>query len=137
MCKVSDKIKFCTCGSDAKNVRKLDNYWILYRYNNNDVKIIDEIWDGIVLIKILQNDELNKNTILNRLKELDAFDVSIKFEDSDMLEVHLNHLQPSKKLVYTFNYYDKEWHFNSNESISETKLYKRLKSGKIENAINK
>ena len=137
MCKVSDKIKFCTCGSGIKDVRKLDNYWILYRYNQNDYQIIGEIIDGVIYtINLIQdNHELNKETILNRLKETDAFDIPIKFEDFDILEIHLNHLQPSKELVYTFNYYDKEWDFNSNESISRDKSYDKLKFGNIDNAI--
>ena len=135
MCKVSDKIKFCTCGSGIKDVRKLDNYWILYRYNHNDDNLIDEIHDGIVLIKIIQNDELNKQTILNRLKEIDAFDVSIKFEVSDILEIHLNNLNPDKKLIYTFYRFGQEWDFNSFRSISRDKSYDKYKFGNIDNAL--
>jgi len=135
MCKVSDKIKFCTCGSGIKDVRKLDNYWILYRYNHNDDNLIDEIHDGIVLIKIIQNDELNKQTILNRLKEIDAFDVSIKFEVSDILEIHLNNLNPDKKLIYTFYRFGQEWDYNSNDSISRDKSYDKYKFGNIDNAL--
>ena len=32
MCKVSDQIKFCTCGPEM-DIEELDNYWIFYRRN--------------------------------------------------------------------------------------------------------
>jgi len=45
MCKVSDKIKFCTCGSDTIDTDELNNYWKLYRYND---KKETEIAKGIL-----------------------------------------------------------------------------------------
>jgi hypothetical protein len=131
MCKVSDKIKFCTCSSGIKNLRKLDNYWILYRYNHNDDNLIEEITIGVIYTTNLveNNNELNKETILKRLKEIDTFDVPIKFEVSDILEIHLNNLNPTKKLIYTFHYFGQEWDFNSNDSISRDKSYDKYKFG--------
>jgi hypothetical protein len=32
MCKVSDKIKLCSCSTDIEDVYELDNYWIFYRF---------------------------------------------------------------------------------------------------------
>jgi hypothetical protein len=135
MCKISDKIKFCTCGSDTIDRDELDNYWILYRYNENK---FSPIIDGLFyLITNEKYDDINKNTILNRLKENDAFDIPIKFEENDTLVIHLNQLQQSNELVYSFNYNNKEWQYESYNPLSLDETSEQIKYGKLDNAIKK
>ena len=35
MCKISDKLKLCTCKTE--NIEQLKNYWILYKYHKSDI----------------------------------------------------------------------------------------------------
>ena len=133
MCKISDKIKFCTCSLDDIDITELDNYWILYRQNENK---FSSIIDGLFCLTVnLKYDEINKNTILNRLKEHDAFDKQIQFIDQDCLVIYLNKQSSSEELTYCFQFNEGVWEvvdynpFSLNESSDEFKF------GTLENPI--
>jgi hypothetical protein len=84
MCIISEKIKFCTCTKTS--VEKLKHYWILYRYTKGK----EEFCMGEPMMPTSMRDlsfEENKSTILNRLNEPDAFDVSMEFKAKDILEI--------------------------------------------------
>lgn len=137
MCKISDKIKFCTCGTENNNFEEFENYWILYRYkyDNNLELIIDE--DTIVgsfMISVNEEfDEINKTTILNRLKDPDAFDIDIQFKEEDCLVIFLN--KNSFELVYCFNYLNAEWHIGIYDQLALNVPNSLYRSGKLDDAI--
>ena len=87
MCKISDKIKFCTCVDEDVEIEKLDNYWILYREDkSHNLDFIIQIGEFVLTENISSNFEFNKNTILKRLNE-DIYEIIYAYdncyEDSD------------------------------------------------------
>lgn len=84
MCKVSDKLKLCTC--KTKNVERLKHYWRLKRPTEKKHCVVGEM--------ILPADigdrshKLNQKTILKQLNETNVFDVEIRHEENDILELH-------------------------------------------------
>jgi len=104
MCKISDKIKFCTCGSVTKNTRKLKNYWVLNRLKTDGFEFL--VGSFILPNELSENFEINKKTILKRLKESDAFDIPISFQNEDTLVIYLNQnkKQEMDGIIYSFEY---------------------------------
>jgi len=104
MCLISNKIKFCTCNDEDLDVEELNNYWILFRYNPDK-------FEKIVGLFILPKEdtsffELNKETILNRLKEQDAFDTPIEFKSRDRLLISINNDRANveEDMIYFFKF---------------------------------
>jgi hypothetical protein len=87
MCKISDKIKFCTC--KAKSSDSLKNYWVFHRYDKGR-------FDGIVgtcNLPVLMDEDIvnyNEETLLKRVNEVDAFDIDLQPKNKDRLEIVLN-----------------------------------------------
>ncbi len=77
MCIVSDKIKFCTCISGS--YEELPHYWLLYRYDKKK-KLLCIGMPSMPLYFLQPNHQVNKQTLLKRLNESDAFDNKISFK---------------------------------------------------------
>lgn len=106
MCKITSKIKFCTC--KASSTEKLQQYWCLYRFNKDKNEIIvGEIILPNYLLDI--NYEVNKVVLEKRLNETDAFDMDMSFKPKDVLEIVCNNLDDAKRHVYAFKYKGKRW----------------------------
>ena len=98
MCNISNKIKLCSCTN--RSVNKLDHYWILHRFN--EAKDIIIIGEPIMPYEMPNpNYGINAATLTTRLNDNDAFDIAIKFEEKDQLEIFFNQLakDPSKTLI--------------------------------------
>lgn len=111
MCKVSNKIKFCTCINDNIVIEELDNYWILYRRNKD--KILRMVGMLLQPNDINPNFFVNIETIMNRLTEDDSFDIPIEFKNGDCLLISLNNNLEKKgeDMTYLFKYYRGQWKF--------------------------
>ena len=101
MCLVSEKIKFCTCVTDS--VEKLNNYWILHRFNGNK----EDLVFGEPLIPELyvlndMNYEINMQTLATRLNESDAFDIPFTFKSKDQFEIVLNNRSKDENQMLTY-----------------------------------
>ncbi len=107
MCKVSDKIKFCTCVSGS--YEDLPHYWLLYRFNKQK----DLAYIGMPMFPydyIQPNFQLNKQTLAVRLNEPDAFDKTIAFKAKDQLKIVINNLlDETKRMVFSFRYIKGKW----------------------------
>jgi len=106
MCKITSKIKFCTC--KAASTERLKHYWCLYRRN----KYKNEMLIGEPIMPYEWKDldfEDNKILLENRLNEGDAFDVPLVFKAKDQLEVVFNNDDYYKKVVYGFKYVKGKW----------------------------
>ena len=114
MCKVSDKLKLCTC--KTTNVEDLKHYWILYKYADIGVCTMG---DYIMPEPIAEKeDRYNINTLQALLNEGNCFDFEIELEENDRLEFHFSCVQnsigmiPAAKvdyLTYTFSYKSSKW----------------------------
>lgn len=105
MCKITSKIKFCTC--KASSTEKLQHYWCLYRFNREK----DDVVMGLLLPDepLTIDFEVNKVVLEKRLNEEGAFDVDLSFKPKDVLEIVCNNFNDSKRTVYGFKYKGKRW----------------------------
>ncbi|MEG0189334.1 MAG: hypothetical protein RR668_11795, partial [Algoriella sp.] len=87
MCKISKDITFCTCdSSDLDALNDLNDYWFLYRYNENlDIVIVGEVIFDPLLKQANPNNLVE--IVLQKLNSNTLFDKSLSFEDKDRLHV--------------------------------------------------
>lgn len=123
MCKVSDRLKLCSCKTE--NVETLKHYWILKRHNGGDDSIMG---DAIMPANIGENaNDLNIDTILTALNEGNCFDIEMQHKQNDTLELHFR--LDSGYLAYSFKFENNRWKkteydpFGANlENIQEGKI---------------
>ncbi|APG59329.1 hypothetical protein [Christiangramia salexigens] len=92
MCKISDKIKFCSCKLKKKDGYK--HYWVHFRYNKN----IEEFAMGEPVMPTYLMDSdfvINESTLLFRLNEPDAFDFQTNFKSKDKILIVINDSEKS------------------------------------------
>ncbi|HAP69436.1 MAG TPA: hypothetical protein DCR04_06880 [Flavobacteriales bacterium] len=132
MCKVSEKIKFCTCG-DIQNIEELDDYWILHRFNKD--KDEDDIMIGMLAPPTVFRDsnfEFNENAILERLNTGEAFDKPMNLEKRDRLEVVINMNDDDGSFSYNFQFYGRKWKAVKEDVLGLLERYDQNKRGKVE-----
>ena len=128
MCKITTKIKFCTC--KARSTEKLQQYWCLHRFNKEkNEMIVGEIILPNYLLDI--NYEVNKVVTEKRLNEVDAFDMNLSFKPRDVLEIVCNNLNEAERLVYWFKYKGKGWQLYEADYFSIMSRYDEISFGKI------
>ena len=88
------------------------------------------------VIENLEFDSINKITILNRLKESDAFDIPFKFNNLDSLVVHIDQFNHSNELLYYFQFIDGEWKSLEYNPFSITDTSDIFKFGKLDNIVD-
>ena len=83
MCQISKNITLCTCVSfDLDDINNMNDYWILYRYNEGlDIVIVGEV----ILDPLLKQTNPNNfvEIVLQKLNKNTLFDKSLDFEDKD------------------------------------------------------
>lgn len=137
MCRVSDKIKFCTCTNGP--VENLKHYWILYRFNKDK----NDFCIGMPIMPNYMIDfsfEENQATLLNRLNELDAFDIPLKFKPKDIIEIVINNTsvyQDPFSFTFSFKYKKGKWIVEETDSFEIMNHFDEEKSGKIRNALER
>ncbi|MEY3786413.1 MAG: hypothetical protein RIQ94_1430 [Pseudomonadota bacterium] len=106
---------------------KLDHYWILHRFN--EAKDIIIIGEPIMPYEMPHpNYGINAATLTTRLNDNDAFDIAIKFEEKDQLEIVFNNLtkDPLKILTYHFKYTNGKWFEEDNDPFDLMNHYDDL-----------
>lgn len=129
MCKITSKIKFCTC--KASSTEKLQHYWCLYRFNKEK----DDVVMGMLLPEepLTIDFEVNKVVLEKRLNEEDAFDVDLSFKPKDVLEIVCNNFSDSKRTVYGFKYKGKRWQLYEIDDFYIMGHYDEVGFGKMKN----
>lgn len=84
MCQVLDKIKFCTC---SEPVEELENYWVLHRWVKDKYEYILGLPVMPYSIENPAVDLLNRDTLLKRFNEPDAFDIELQPKPKDRLQL--------------------------------------------------
>ncbi|MDB5227009.1 MAG: hypothetical protein JWN78_1202 [Bacteroidota bacterium] len=131
MCRISDKLKLCTC--TTQDVTKQENYWILHQFIKDREHIIIGMMQ--VHMNITDFDIENNKSIEKQLNQPGIFDQDFKLKNSDYLEMHFNNV-PGKHLIsYGFHYNNGKWrgerHFYTDGGDYYHKEYSK---GIIENA---
>ena len=84
MCKISDKLKLCTC--KAKDIYKLKHYWKLKKLNGSELIIVGEM---ILPVQIgEQAERYNITTLTKLLNAGTCFDVAPILQENDVLYLH-------------------------------------------------
>ncbi len=107
MCKLSDKLKLCTC--DA-SVADLVSYWVFYRFIEGKNHMVI----GRVMIRDPLDPEVeahNRSLLLARLNESDAFDVDLEPRDGDRLQLtfRLSPTDARKTIIYGYAHAAGRW----------------------------
>lgn len=135
MCSISNKIKFCTCTNDR--AVKTGNYWMLFRGDLNGRLMY--VGESVLPTSILDlNFELNRETLLNRLSENDAFDTPIEFKERDVLMITVNaDWKESKNVTYEyfFEYLRGQWESTEYDQLDLLNKLEEYKFGKVESAL--
>ncbi|MEI7802199.1 MAG: hypothetical protein WCI97_06125 [Bacteroidota bacterium] len=115
MCKVSDKLKLCSCKTEI--VETLKHYWILSRPNGTEGNIIGEIMPPAYIGE--QMEHLNESTLRKLLNNGNCFDVELKLQENDTLSLHFTCYQNhngkqldnyyGNYLVYAVKYINGTW----------------------------
>ena len=128
MCIISKKIKFCSCLT--KDPRTLKNYWILHRYNQskNEMSVGEAMFP-----EQTSNFEINKNLLLNRLNDADAFDFQTNFHNKDRLELVIKDSlsRPFGSATYAFAYSKGKWMETPFDVFDLMNNYDEIKFGKM------
>jgi curved DNA-binding protein CbpA len=136
MCIISDKIKFCTCANTK--VEKLKHYWILYRCKKEK----NEMCVGEPMMPTYMSDlnfSENEAALVKRLNEPDAFDVPIKFQSKDQLEIVINNNNSSiyGTFTYSFEFKKNKWVAIETDPFNIMNHFEEEKAGKIKNALKR
>ena len=107
MCKVTYKIKFCTCLDDNIDIEEKNHYWVLHRYNKD--KNMDVMGETIFPDNLHPMFIINKALLIDTLNKPEAFDKNIELEKGDRLEVVLCNNSNEDSLYYNFKYTGKIW----------------------------
>lgn len=135
MCKISSKIKFCSCLGD---VYAFKHRWIHYRLSE---------WreDFILGINMFPTDMLDENfevnyvTIENRLNEPDAYDLPMIFFEKDKLSVQLFCKESTKDhdFEYNYEYLNGKWSYIENYCFEYRNTFDEVNAGKIKSPFVK
>lgn len=135
MCKVSDKLKLCTC--KTKNVERLKHYWILKRHNGQNNCIVGE---AILPANIgEQANKINEKALLKMLNQGNCFDITLQHQENDILELHFTFYADPEKyfmlpcngnyLAYAFKFKKDSWKKTYFDPFSEN--LEDIQKGKI------
>lgn len=138
MCKISDRLKLCTCKTE--DVELLKNYWILYKYKKSNVFLMGEPMLPQYYEIGKETNEYNYNKLEELLNTRNCFDIDIEINNKDILELNFTYSFSSEKiqqihLVYEFVYKNNKWRANEYDPFDTNKLEKS--NGKIVNVFNK
>lgn len=108
MCIISNKFTLCSC--KTKDVSRLKNYWILYRYHKSEFEIIGEaIYDEMEKL-ITEDDIQNEENLLELLNSKNCFDADVNIKEKDYLELYFSckkSVKISDRLMYCFLFKNK------------------------------
>ena len=84
MCKVSDKLKLCSCKTG--NAQQLKHYWVLNRPEDKGVYTLGDIIPPADIGE--QVEKYNIHSLRKQLNNGNCFDVNLAHQENDILELH-------------------------------------------------
>ena len=129
MCKISSKIKFCTCINDNVDIEELDHYWVLHRYNKD--KNVSVMGIPALPSDLQPHFEVNETLLIDTLNTTDAFDKNIELEKGDRLEVVLCNNSKDNELYYNFKFTGKTWKTIESDCFDIMNHFDEVKGGGI------
>ena len=133
MCRVSDKLKLCTCKTE--DVYKLKHYWIFYRFIEGQKRIVIGSVNPPYRLDLFL-DMINRQSLMRILNEESPFDVNLSPAANDLLSLHFT-CGENDKLVYGFKFEDNEWCDEPYDPLMWMWHHTEEIGGKISNALNR
>lgn len=129
MCKVTNKIKFCTCVAETTDIEELNHYWVLHRYNQHKNM-------NVMGIPAFPNNvhpmfEINETRLLDTLNNKKPFDKNMELAKGDRLEVVLCNNSNKDSLYYNFKYTGKTWQSITADAFNLMNNFDEIKGGVI------
>ena len=103
MCRLSDKLKLCTCGTE---VHKLKNYWVFHRFTKGQfINVVGEVM--LPAYTDPSDHAYNKQLLPKLLNEGNIFDVELRPKNRDRLQLSFATTQAN--LDYGFEFRAGKW----------------------------
>lgn len=134
MCKVSNKLKLCTCTTDLD---KLKHYWIFHRYVEGKNEMV--IGQPLFPEDFIYSNHPDNQTILERLlNEENIFDVAIIPKSKDRLELSFTCNDYRQNIMtYGFEYTKGKWISKEYNCFDWMYNHDEEGFGKIKNALER
>ncbi len=127
MCKISDKLKFCSC--DIDDIYDLEHYWIFYRYEKDQLlRIMGSMLPPMNIL--ITTARYNNKSLLSLINDPSSFDVDLKPKAKDRLQLHFT-IDSVQFLDYGFEYKDNKWVSKKYHPFGWQEKYAEDKGGKI------
>lgn len=134
MCKVSRKLKLCTCSTPIENLK---HYWVLHRFINGKNEFV--IGSPIMPEDFCFKDHPNNEKIIEELLNINnLFDVNILPKNKDRLELSFTcKNQIESTLRYGFEYKNNKWKTIEYNCFDWMRRHEDVEFGKIKNALER
>jgi len=134
MCKVSEKLKLCTCTTPPESLK---HYWILHRFSEE--QHLEVMGTTMMPFSIdPETDKFNINQLLNLLNDGNPFDTEITLQEKDRLEISFTIGSWKTNIVtYGFEYSNHKWQEEPFDSLAWMYQHNEEQSGKIKNALQR
>ncbi len=133
MCRVSDKIKFCTCS--ASSTEMLKHYWVFHRF----VEGKDHIVIGQPMFPYSIDDRTNnynREQLLKRINKRDAFDTILNQREGDRLQISIQCGEGFNGYIhYGFSFNSCQWVEEEFDSLMWMWHHEESRFGKIRSAL--
>jgi hypothetical protein len=135
MCRVSTKIKFCTCS--ASSPEKLKHYWVFHRFiEGKDVMVIGEPVMPFDIDR--ETNSFNRELLLHRVNEPDAFDINLYPKENDRLQISfLCKNDVGGYIHYGFSFRNGNWAEEMFDGLEWMWHHSEIAFGKIKQALSK
>ena len=137
MCKISNKIKLCSCKTE--NVESLKHYWVLQRPENKGEFILGEILPPADIGE--ETEKFNISALRKQLNDGNCFDIDLLHQENDILALHFTCNPASNNaeltsysgnyLVYAFAFKKGKWRKTSYDHFLNN--LSEIQAGKILN----
>lgn len=134
MCKVSDKLKLCTCASDAYSLK---HYWVLHRFINGKN---DYVLGEAIMPKIIdeETERYNWSLLEKLLNDGNVFDVEMNPKENDRLELSFTvEVGEPGSVQYGFTFRNKIWVRENYDVFEWMQNHEEDLQGKIKDAMQK
>ena len=132
MCKVSDKLRLCTCATDYN---QLKHYWTFHRFVEGMENYI--IGETMLPYRLSATDHEANYVILNiLLNEGNPFDVELLPVKKDRLHLSFTCIEGGDTVSYGFQYTGRRWKRQEYCSLMWYWHHEEVQGGKVKNALH-
>lgn len=132
MCKVSSKLKLCTCNTE--DIYAAEHYWIFHRF--------EEDKNNFIIGQLMLPPEIdpaihkfNQRRLALLLNKENPFDIKIEPKEKDRLQLAFTIPPNAEHIVYGFEYRNNRWRKCGFDTLEWQWFHNEEKLGEIKNAL--